>query len=348
MIHTTFSKLNNDSDSYIIAEVGQNHQGSVSNAIEYISKFASLGANAVKFQVRDNKSLFDPIVYDSPYQSDNSFGDTYGQHREALELSPSELLNIRNHAKTLDIDFIVTPFDLNSVNLCVDLAVDCLKVASFDMGNLGIISAIAQARIPIVLSTGGATIDQIKSSVDEILKVHSDFSILHCVSYYPCPASKLSLDKIKLLKELFPNITIGLSDHFNGILSGPLAYMLGARVFEKHVTFDRSQKGTDHPFSLEPDGFRKFVRDIRRVPEMCSIASNDELGHEPVFQKLGKCLVARHDLCAGHILTVDDLDGRIVRPAGIPVRRSNELFGRQLISDLSAGTYINFAHLVNV
>ena len=109
------------------------------------------------------------------------------------------------------------------------------------------------------MSTGGGNIQQIIDSVNSIKRYHSNISVLHCVSKYPCPPHEMQLNKIIKLKDLFPDLKIGISDHFNGILSGPIAYMLGARVFEKHVTFDRSLKGTDHPFSLEPDGFRKFV-----------------------------------------------------------------------------------------
>ena len=99
-----------------------------------------------------------------------------------------------------------------------------------------------------------------------------------------------------MLKKQFPDVTVGLSDHFNGILSGPIAYMMGAKVFEKHVTFNRAEKGTDHSFSLEPEGFRKFTRDIHRVPKMMKPKNDSSLGKEPVFMKLGKSIVANKNL----------------------------------------------------
>ena len=119
-----------------------------------------------------------------------------------------------------------------------------ILVASFDLGNLPLINKIASLGKPVVISIGGGKSDQIKSSVELLLKHDIEISILHCVSEYPCPANHLGLENIKLLKQTFPNIVIGSSDHFNGILSGPVAYMQGARVFEKHVTLDRSSKGT--------------------------------------------------------------------------------------------------------
>ena len=151
---------------------------------------------------------------------------------------------------------------------------------------------------------------------------------MHCVSHYPCPLDKVNLGKINIIKELYPNITVGLSDHFNGILTGPLAYINGARVFEKHVTFNRSNKGTDHPFSLEPDGFRKFVRDIHRTPIMMSSQIYKDIGKEPVFKKLCKSLIANKFIKAGHIINIDDLDGMIIRPI-IPVRQSPNIIGRK-------------------
>ena len=109
------------------------------------------------------------------------------------------------------------------------------------------------------MSIGGGKTDQIKASVETILKYHNDLAILHCVSEYPCEYDRLGLENIKVLQEAFPSCAIGSSDHFNGTLSGPVAYMIGARVFEKHVTLNRAWKGTDHSFALEREGFRKFV-----------------------------------------------------------------------------------------
>ena len=117
------------------------------------------------------------------------------------------------------------------------------------------------------MSVGGASDTHIEKSVEAILKHHDRIILLHCVSEYPCAHDRLGLSAIPNCNK-YKSLKSGLSDHFNGILSGPVAYMMGARVFEKHVTTNRSQKGTDHGFALEPEGFRKFVRDVRRVPEM--------------------------------------------------------------------------------
>ena len=142
------------------------------------------------------------------------------------------------------------------------------------------------------MSIGGGKINEIRESVKILNSKIKNLAILHCVSEYPCQYDRLGLENIKTLIREFPECTIGSSDHFNGILSGPVAYLMGARVFEKHVTLNRGWKGTDHSFALEPEGFRKFVRDIKRVNNMLPQKDQTELGKEEVFKKLGKSLTA--------------------------------------------------------
>jgi len=245
------------------------------------------------------------------------------------------------------VAFMSTPFDEPSLELLQQVGVDILKVASFDLGNLPLISRIGALGKPVVLSVGGGNAAQIRSSVDTLLRYTDDVAVLHCVSEYPCEYNRLGLDHIELLIREFPQCVIGSSDHFNGILSGPVAYMKGARVFEKHVTLNRAWKGTDHSFALEPEGFRKFVRDLRRVRHMMPPKPAVELGKERVFAKLGKSLVAYVDIPAGTVLTLDHLSGRIFRQQFIPVRESNRVVGRVLTRAVTRGEPILDTDLAN-
>jgi sialic acid synthase len=340
-----FNLENKQQDSFIIAEVGQNHNGDLEIAREYIRIFALAGADAVKFQTRNNKYLFSEDAYNASYNSENAFADTYGNHREKLELKPEWLPILKQDCVRYGVKFMSTPFDEPSLNLLIDLDVDILKIASFDLGNLPFISKIAATKKPIVISVGGGKADQIKSSVEMILSYHNNLSILHCVSEYPCEFNRLGLENISNLIKEFPNCIIGSSDHFNGILSGPIAYMLGARVFEKHVTLNRSSKGTDHSFALEPQGFGKFVRDIRRVKQMLPPKPTNELGSESVFKKLGKSLVALNDIPAGEMLTLDNLSGKIFTTQFIPVRESNKVIGLKTKRFFKKGEPINYSDL---
>ena len=329
-----FSKFIDD-EPYVIAEVGQNHQGELDKALEFIKIFAYEGANAVKFQTRNNKYLFADEAYNKQYDSDNAFEKTYGAHREKLELDIDWLPIIKEECKKQGVDFMSTPFDEPSLDLLEDIGVDIIKVASFDLGNLPFIRKIALTKKPIVMSIGGGLIDQIRSSVEEILKIHNDLALLHCVSEYPCEFDRLGLGNIGDLINEFPLCTIGSSDHFNGTLSGPIAYMQGARVFEKHVTLNRAWKGTDHSFALEPEGFRKFTRDIKRVRHMLPPKPADDLGNEYVFQKLGKSLISTKDIKAGDVISIENLSGKIFNEQHLPVRNSNLIIGKRAKKDIT-------------
>jgi sialic acid synthase len=333
-----------DQNPLIIAEVGQNHQGQPDLAFEYIDKFVQSGATAVKFQCRNNKYLFSKASYDQPYNSENAFASTYGRHREFLELEPAVIAELRAYCHENNIAFICTPFDEPSLELLVDIKVDAIKIASFDCGNVPFASLIAQTKIPTIISCGGSTLDQISHTISEFYDTGNLFSLLHCVSRYPCNPSDLNLRKISLLQSEFPGVHIGLSDHFSGISSGVVAYMLGARVFEKHVTLNRSWKGTDHSFALGTHGFGQFCRDIRRCHEMLAIDESN-LGLEPVFQKLGKSVVAAKDLAAGTCLSKGDLSGKIFPITYIAVRDSSSIIGKTLKNPITGGSPITHLDL---
>lgn len=324
-------------NTFIISEVGQNHQGDLETARKFIRTFAYEGADAVKFQTRNNRVLFSEDAYNANYTSLNAFAEKYGEHREKLELNPEWLPILKKDCEDFGVKFMSTPFDEESVDLLMDVGVDLFKIASFDLGNLPLINRIASTGKPVVMSIGGGKSDQISASVDLILKHGTELAILHCVSEYPCEYNRLGLSNIPLLQEQFPSCIIGSSDHFNGILSGPVAYMMGARVFEKHVTLNRAWKGTDHSFSLEPDGFRKFVRDIKRTPYMLPMKPNGELGNEKVFFKLGKSLVAAKEIQVGEIFSLENLTGKIFKEFYVPVRESNKVIGKSSKRNIKAG-----------
>lgn len=322
-------------EPFIIAEVGQNHQGDLDKAREYIRVFSYEGASAIKFQTRNNKFLFSDDAYNSPYTSENAFAGKYGEHRDKLELSFEELKILKDDCIKFGVKFMSTPFDEPSLNLLKEIDVDLLKIASFDLGNLAFLKRLGELNKPVVMSTGGGNLDQIIKSVEILKEKVSQIAVLHCVSEYPCEYNRLGLENIINLKKEFPGCVIGSSDHFNGILSGPIAYMMGARVFEKHVTLNRGWKGTDHSFALEPMGFRKFVRDIKRVKYMLPFKDLSNLGKEKVFQKLGKSVVAYKEIKSGEILTLENLSGKIFKETFIPVRDSYKLIGKKVTRNIS-------------
>ena len=171
---------------YVIAEVGQNHQGDLDKALEFIEVFAQHGADAIKFQTRNNKVLFSKEAYEKPYESENAFAESYGAHREMLELKVEWLPVIKEACVKNNVAFMSTPFDEPSLDLLCQLDVDMLKIASFDLGNLPFINRIGATKKPVVLSVGGGHSHHIDASVETLLAHHDDIAILHCVSEYPC------------------------------------------------------------------------------------------------------------------------------------------------------------------
>ena len=327
-------------DVFIVAEVGQNHQGDPKIAMDYVEKFAMLGADAIKFQTRNNKYLFDTESYDAIYNSENAFATTYGAHREFLELDKTDVKAIRARCRELGVLFMSTPFDEPSLEFLVEIEVDVMKVASFDLGNLPFLERMVKSKVPIVISCGGGNSEHVDQTISFLQSRGADFSVLHCVSKYPCSADELGLKQIGYLKERYPNVLVGLSDHFSGVVSGPVGFMSGARVFEKHVTFDRSLKGTDHGFALGPRGFEQFVRDIKRAAQMDQELDFSNVGNEDVFKKLGKSVAALSNLKAGEAISLKNIRGKIFASNGIPVRDTFKILGKTLNCDLADGQKI--------
>ena len=328
--------------AYIIAEVGQNHQGDFELAKEYILKFSERGADAIKFQKRDNKNLFSKNKFNQLYENQNSFGKTYGLHREELEFNIEQMTALKQMCEDCEVDFICTPFDEKSLEQLLVIDTKILKIASFDMGNLRLISEILKNNVKLILSAGGSNIEIVKKTIEFVLNFSNKITLLHCVSNYPALPNELQLHKIQDYKNLFSKIQIGLSDHFNGPLSGPVGFLYGAEVFEKHVKFNRSWKGTDHSFALSLSGFEQFVKDINRTNLMGlkNKNSEDRIGKEFVFTKLGKSLIAEKTIKKNEIFSINNLSGKIFVENGIPVRQMVNLIGKKSKNDYDIGALI--------
>jgi len=335
--------VTDDSDCYVIAEIGHNHQGSLEKALALITAAAGCGANAVKFQKRDNKSLYAQSTYQKPYDSENSFGATYGEHREALELGKAEYREMQKQSQQLGVDFFATAFDFKSADFLHEFNVPAYKIASGDLKNIPLVKYVAAFKRPMIISTGGATMEDIQRAYDAIMPINPQLCILQCTAAYPAEAEDLHLRVITMFRETFTDATIGLSDHYNGINMAVVAYVLGARVIEKHFTLNHTWKGTDHAFSLEPVGFTKMVRDLRRTRVSLGDGKKYVLTKEtnPLI-KMGKSLVAARDLEPGHVLTEADI--AIKSPAGgLPPYEIEKLIGKRVVRPLDSDQPFQFA-----
>jgi sialic acid synthase len=315
---------------FIIAEIGHNHQGDLQKAKEMFRVAKECGVDAVKLQKRDNRTLFTRTLYEMPYDNENSFGPTYGAHREALEFGREQYVELKRYAKELDLIFFATAFDFNSADFLAELDMPAYKIASGDLTNTPLQRHIASFGKPIFLSIGGGTMEDVRRAVDNILPVNPQLCIMHCTASYPVDIADMNLKVILALQQEFPELLIGFSDHENGIDGAAIAYMLGARVFEKHFTLNHGWRGTDHPFSVMPDGMRKLVRNLHRIPAAMGDGIKKHLPCEdkPLL-KMAKKLVAARDLPAGYILTQQDI--AIKSPSdGLPPYHLNDVVGRTL------------------
>ena len=339
--------INDQSDCFVIAEIGHNHQGSLNQAKELFRLAKECGADAVKLQKRDNKTLFTREMFDKPYDNENSFGATYGRHREALEFGWDEYRALQEYAGELGLLFFSTAFDVPSADFLARLELPAYKIASGDLKNLPLLKYVAALGKPMFVSTGAAAMDDVRRAYEAIMPINPQLCLLQCTASYPAVWQELDLSVIATYREQFPEVVAGLSAHDNGIAMAVAAYVLGARVVEKHFTLNRALKGTDHAFSLEPAGLRKMVRDLRRV----RLAMGDgrkklHPSEHAAASKMGKKLVAARALPAGHVITEQDI--AIKSPGdGLPPYELESLIGRRLLSSMEPDEAFNLELLAS-
>jgi N-acetylneuraminate synthase/sialic acid synthase len=328
--------ITRDGPAYVIAEIGHNHQGDLEKAKALVRSARECGADAVKLQKRDNRSLYTRAAYHAPYDNEHSFGDTYGEHREALELSASDWLELREFSKEEGITLFGTVFDEASADFLADLGMPAFKIASGDLTNVPLLRHVAKFGRPMFVSTGGGAMEDVERAVDTILPLNEQLCVLQCTASYPCEVEELNLGVIETFRERFPELVVGLSDHQSGIAMSVVAYMLGARVLEKHFTLNHAWKGSDHAFSLMPEGLRRLVRDLRRVPDAVGDGVKRPLASEErPLEKMGKKLVAARDLPAGHVLAPGDLVAKSPADGGTRPYELDDLLGCVLVRALA-------------
>ena len=305
--------------TYIIGEIGQNHNGSVKIAKQIIDSATSpiveqlFNINlsiidAVKLTKRDlNYELSDSQMA-APYINKNSFGNTYGEHRAFLELSDEEHYELYNYAKSKGIDFVETLCAPSCLSILRLFQPDKLKVASRDLTNIPLLEAMAETKIHMIISTGMAGEKELDQAVETITKYHQELSILHCVSQYPTEPENVNLNTIAFLQEKYTEFTIGYSDHTIGIAMPIAAVAMGAEIIEKHITLDRKMKGTDQIGSLGTDGLNRMIRDIRLLEK--------SMGKKEIFickdvdtaqKKLERSVATKRELKKGDIIKEEDI-----------------------------------------
>ena len=337
--------------TYIIGEIGQNHNGEVEIAKKLIDVVTQpvidklfgqtlQPMNAVKMTRRDLNEELSASEMHRPYDSPNSFGKTYGEHRAFLELNDEQHFEVYSYARSKGLEFVETLCAKGCLSLLRLFTPDRLKVASRDLTNLPLLEAMAETKIPIIMSTGMTGKKELDDALGIITKYHSSISILHCLSQYPSDYQNINLLSIQYLKEQFPQYTIGYSDHSIGILMPPVAVGMGAEIIEKHITLNRTMKGTDHRGSLEPEGIWRMVRDIRNTE--FAIGEKEIFVSDTVLAtriKLERSIATVRSIAAGETITENDL--HMLSPGdGFKWVEKNKIVGKKALVGIPANEII--------
>ncbi len=337
--------------TYIIAEIGQNHNGDMDIARQLIDAAAAPiedryferelpRVDAVKFTKRDLAEELSAEAAAKPYVNANSFGPTYLEHRQALELSYEQHAELERYAHSKGLDFIETLCSPATLKLLDMAKIDAIKIASRDVTNIPLIEALGKLSHHIIVSTGICSMDELRQSLDILSSTPKKISVLHCLSEYPSRYENINLRSIHYLQKEFPRLEIGFSDHSIGIAMPIVAVGMGATVIEKHFTLDRAMKGTDHAGSLAPDGLYRMTRDIRNT-EMAMGEEKKDV--HPAAQsakvKLERSLAARDTIKAGDILTEENLV--MLSPGdGLKWEDRKKIVGKRALRDIEASNLL--------
>lgn len=342
----------------VIAEVGVNHNGDLRLASDLLEKSVAAGANIVKFQTFDPAELTDESALSAPYQSSTSVSQR--DMLEGLSLSHEDFKFLSKLADSLGSEFLTTAFDVNSLRFAIDeLGIKRIKIPSGEITNPFLLHYAGESDLPIILSTGMASQEEISRAINIIsagrdglsLKEYSssisdsrsipaldNFTILHCISLYPCPIEELNLSSIQRFNS-FAGCKVGLSDHTSSILAPALSVAFGGSVVEKHITLDKTMDGPDHKASIEPHEFREMVSLIREAEILLGSANRELSTSELEMRKFARRGVyALEAISAGELIGINNV--RFARPETGLV--PSEVLSRNLIAnqDLGSGQMI--------
>ena len=315
-----------DQPTYIIAEIGVNHNGILPLAIELIDAAVSVGADAVKFQKRNLEKL-----YAKKYLDDANSGEKTLRYLlpilQQVELPDEAFFEIVDYCREKGITFMCSAFDEESADFIDQLDVPAYKVASADMTNLPLLDHLVKKKKPLIISTGMSRMDEVEYSVNFLKSRQAEFALLHCNSTYPASFEDINLSFMERLKAF--NVPVGYSGHERGIAVSTVASAMGACIIERHITLDRTMDGPDHAASLEPHGFKKMVRDIRQVASAMGTGEEKFISRGEILNRevLGKSLMAAQRIEPGEKITSDRV---VVKgPAlGLSPQRYPDLIGR--------------------
>ena len=295
--------ISDDDQPFIIAEAGINHDGDFKKAIELVDLAINSGASAIKFQTHITDMEMIPTDMKPGNISDESLWDII----DRCVLSESQEKELFEYANEKGILFFSTPFSREGADRLNDLGVELFKIGSGECNNLPLLNHVASYKKPMILSTGMNDIPSIRSSVETILNHGVPLSLLHCTSIYPAPPETMRLGAISHLKEEFPELEIGLSDHSLGISIALGSVAVGANIVEKHFTKSREWPGPDNPFSIEPDELKTLVKFSNEIWKARGGSKNILPDEQPVIDFAYACVVSIKDIKEGETLSLENI-----------------------------------------
>ncbi|WEL20069.1 N-acetylneuraminate synthase family protein [Candidatus Nanohalococcus occultus] len=333
-------EISENSDPYIIAEAGINHNGSIQTAKELIDVAKNSGADAVKFQKRELEETYVEDIVKDPAIAEMGVEYTVSNLKEVV-LSDAQFRELAEYARNAGIDFLCSPWDESSVEFLESIDMPAYKIGSPDMTNFVLLEKIIETEKPIIISTGMSDEEEIDKTVDFLERHNAEFAVLHCRSTYPAPFHNLNLNFMNKLMEKY-DAPIGYSGHERGIAISAAAATMGASIIERHFTLDRTMEGPDHSASLEPTGLKKLVRDIENIEE----SKGSEVrymtrGEYNNRVSLSKSLVASRKIDKGQEIKREDLTAK--SPAkGISPQELYNIVGEKAQRNLSEDQIIQW------
>jgi N-acetylneuraminate synthase/N,N'-diacetyllegionaminate synthase len=330
----------------VVAELGVNHDGSVQKALDLVAAAATCGADAVKLQVFRANALMHASSCLAEYQKQRVKVESPIDMLRRYELSIGDIRRVVQRVRELNMIPLATPFSSQDLEVIEALHLPAIKIASPDLVNRPLLEGAASLRLPLLISTGAANMDEVATTVDWLADWGSTFALLHCVSAYPTPNELAHLCWIGELGRRF-DCPAGYSDHTTEILSGALAVGAGACIIEKHLTYDRAAKGPDHAASADPQQFERYVKRIREADTLCGAPGKTVLPIEEDVRKVSRqSLVVRRSLKAGETLRSEDLTFQ--RPGtGMPAAMIGKAVGRRISREISAGSLLQWDMLID-
>jgi sialic acid synthase SpsE len=330
-----FTKNDQMTHTYVIAEAGLNHNGSVEIAKQLIDLAVEAGADAVKFQKRTVDKLAVKATLDAPDDRFPDFGKTYREIREHLEFDMDQYKVIKKYTEDQGLDFLCTAFDPEAADFLEELGISIYKLASHSATNIELLEHLAKTGKQSIMSTGMAEMEEVDTAVRIFEKHKTPLLLLHCVSAYPTPLDECNLNMINVLKESF-DLPVGYSGHELGYLPTLTAVAMGAVAIERHYTLDNKMTGFDHKMSLNPQDFIAMVRDIRNIEKIKGTGEKHVSETEWITRhKYHVSMASSQDIPLGAELIADMVTYR--NPGtGIPSKDAYKIIGKKALQDIPA------------